>query len=77
MNKHTLLFLIVFQLTVFFGFAQENTSKHTVIKGETVSSIARKYKVTPNDLYQLNPDIFDGIKEGQVISIPNLFIISQ
>ncbi|HRE76992.1 MAG TPA: LysM peptidoglycan-binding domain-containing protein [Flavobacterium sp.] len=77
MNKHTLLFLIVFQLTVFFGFAQENTSKHTVIKGETVSSIARKYKVTPNDLYQLNPDIFDGIKEGQVISIPKLVIISQ
>lgn len=77
MNKHTLLFLIVFQLTVFFGFAQENTSKHTVIKGETVSSIARKYKVTPNDLYQLNPDIFDGIKEGQVISIPKSVIISQ
>ena len=77
MNKHTLLFLIVFQLTVFFGFAQENTSKHTVVKGETVSSIARNYKVTPNDLYQLNPDIFNGIKEGQVISIPNSVIKSQ
>ncbi|UPQ78507.1 LysM peptidoglycan-binding domain-containing protein [Flavobacterium azooxidireducens] len=76
MNKHTLLFLIVFQLSVFFGFAQENTSKHTVIKGETVSSIARKYKVTPNDLYQLNPDIFDGIKEDQVIIIPNSVIKS-
>lgn len=77
MNKQTLLFLIVFQLNIFFGFAQENTSKHTVVKGETVSSIARKYKVTPNDLYQLNPDIFDGIKEGQVISIPKSVIISQ
>lgn len=76
MNKHTLLFLIVFQLTVFFGFAQENTSKHTVVKGETVSSIARNYKVTPNDLYQLNPDIFDGIKEGQVIIIPNSVVKS-
>ncbi|PKP18691.1 MAG: hypothetical protein CVU07_01440, partial [Bacteroidetes bacterium HGW-Bacteroidetes-23] len=77
MNKQTLLFLIVFQLNIFFGFAQENTSKHSVVKGETVSSIARKYKVTPNDLYQLNPDIFDGIKEGQVISIPKSVIISQ
>jgi len=77
MNKQTLLFLIVFQWSIFFGLAQENTSKHTVIKGETVSSIARKYKVTPNDLYQLNPDIFDGIKEGQVISIPKSVIISQ
>lgn len=77
MNKHILLFLIVFQLNIFFGFAQENTSKHTVIKDETVSSIARKYKVTPNDLYQLNPNIFDGIKEGQVINIPKSVIISQ
>lgn len=77
MNKHTLLFLIVFQLNIFFGFAQENTSKHTVIKGETVSSIARKFKVTPNDLYQLNPDIYDGIKEGQVIIIPKSVVKIQ
>jgi LysM repeat protein len=74
MNKHILLFLIVFQLNVFFGFAQKNTTEHTVVKGETVSSIARKYKVTPNDLYQLNNDIFDGIKEGQVILIPDSVI---
>lgn len=77
MRKHTLIFLIAFQLNIFFGFAQENTFKHTVIKGETVSSIARNYKVTPNDLYQLNPDIFDGINEGQVIIIPNSVIKSQ
>ena len=77
MNKHILLFLMVFQLNFFCGFAQENSSKHTVIKGETVSSIARKYKVTPNDLYQLNPDIYDGIKEGQVLTIPNSVVKSQ
>lgn len=77
MNKQTLLFLIVFQWSVFFGFAQEEVSRHTVIKGETVSSIARKYKVTPNDLYQLNPDIYDGIKEGQVIIIPKSIIKTQ
>ncbi|MBC8882876.1 LysM peptidoglycan-binding domain-containing protein [Flavobacterium piscinae] len=59
------------------GFAQENSSKHTVIKGETVSSIARKYKVTPNDLYQLNPDSYDGIKEGQVLMIPVSAVKSQ
>jgi LysM repeat protein len=77
MNKHILLFLIVFQLNVFFGFAQKNTSEHTVVKGETVSSIARKYKVTPNDLYQLNENIFDGIKEGQVILVPESMIKTQ
>jgi LysM repeat protein len=77
MNKHILLFLMVFQLIFFCGFAQENSSKHTVIKGETVSSIARKYKVTPNDLYQLNPDCYDGIKEGQVLMIPISVVKSQ
>ncbi len=77
MNKHFLLFLLVFQLNIFLGLAQEEISKHTVVKGETVTSIARKYRVTPNDLYQLNPNISEGIKEGQVIVIPESVIKIQ
>lgn len=77
MNKHFLLFLLVFQLNIFLGLAQEEISKHTVVKGETVTSIARKYRVTPNDLYQLNPNISEGIKEGQVIVVPDSAIKIQ
>lgn len=77
MNKHFLLFLLVFQLNIFLGLAQEEISKHTVVKGETVTSIARKYRVTPNDLYQLNPNISEGIKEGQVIVLPDSAIKIQ
>ncbi len=52
-------------------FAQEkNYAKHTVAKGETITQIATKYSVTPYDIYQLNPDSQNGIKENDVILIP-------
>ena len=51
-------------------FAQDNFFKHTVLKGETVTTISQKYKVTPNDLYKLNPKLLDGIYENEVILIP-------
>jgi LysM repeat protein len=49
-------------------FAQ--TTKHTVAKGETITQIAQKYKVTPYDIYKLNPDAQVGIHENDVILIP-------
>ncbi|MDP2161043.1 MAG: LysM peptidoglycan-binding domain-containing protein [Flavobacterium sp.] len=51
-------------------FAQEDYLKHKVVKGETVTEIAQKYKVTPNDLYTLNPKLRDGIFENEIILIP-------
>ena len=51
-------------------FAQDTFFKHTVLKGETVTTISQKYKVTPNDLYKLNPKLLDGIYENEVILIP-------
>ncbi|MCO6175613.1 LysM peptidoglycan-binding domain-containing protein [Flavobacterium sp. NRK F10] len=50
---------------------QEPYVKHSIAKGETVYSIARKYKVTPYDIYQLNPDAKDGIKENAILLIPS------
>ncbi|GGD25908.1 PBP1 and LysM peptidoglycan-binding domain-containing protein [Flavobacterium orientale] len=44
--------------------------KHTVAKGETVAQIAQFYKVTPFDIYQLNPDAKLGIKENTILLIP-------
>ena len=50
--------------------AQENLEKYTVEKGETVTQIARKFNVTPYDIYQLNPDAQNGLKPNSVLLIP-------
>ena len=35
---------------------QDNFLRHNVLKGETIYHIARKYQITPFDIYRLNPD---------------------
>ncbi|MBF7090236.1 LysM peptidoglycan-binding domain-containing protein [Flavobacterium sp. ALJ2] len=52
-------------------FSQDKISKHTVTKGETINQIAQKYKVTPYDIYKLNPDAQRGLKLDSVLLIPN------
>jgi LysM repeat protein len=66
-------------LVIFFWLAfacgplqAQEYKKHTVAKGETVTNIAQKYKVTPYDIYRLNPDAKSGIQEGAVLLIPAL-----
>ncbi|MFV8346604.1 LysM peptidoglycan-binding domain-containing protein [Flavobacterium sp. ZB4P13] len=51
-------------------FSQEKTTTHKVEKGETINQIAQKYKVTPFDIYQLNPDAQSGLKPNSVLLIP-------
>lgn len=63
---HSLLVLMLFSFSTVFGQA-----RHTVAKGETVTQIAQKYKVTPYDIYKLNPDAQAGIKENDVLLIPS------
>src|SRR5690606_28877876 len=53
-----------------FGVFAQNNIQHTVVKDDTVSSLARKYNVTIHDIYQLNPSAKEGIKLGEVIIIP-------
>ncbi|WP_309641582.1 LysM peptidoglycan-binding domain-containing protein [Flavobacterium sp.] len=56
-------------------FAQDkNFAKHTVAKGETITQIATKYNVTPYDIYKLNPDSQNGIKESDILLIPTSVI---
>lgn len=62
---------------LFFSLAMLSTpayaqdyKKHKVEKGETVASIAKKYKITPYDIYRLNPDAKNGIKENTTLLIP-------
>ena len=68
MFKRVICFLVL--LISFSNFGQGFT-KHKVSKGETIPSIAQKYKVTPYDIYKLNPDSQNGIKENAILLIPS------
>lgn len=52
-------------------YSQGKTLTHKIEKGETINQIALKYKVTPFDIYQLNPDAQSGLKVNSVLLIPN------
>lgn len=64
----TLLFLVFF--VTFSAFSQEKVIKYTVANGETINQIAVKFKVTPYDIYALNPDARSGVKANTVLLIP-------
>ena len=62
------IYIVVFMfVTSVFG---QNYTKHKVAKGETITQIAQKYKVTPYDIYKLNPDSQNGIQPDVVLLIP-------
>ena len=63
------LICIIFFTIPFIAFGQ-NYDKHKVEKGETITQIAQKYKVTPYDIYQLNPDAQSGLKPNSILLIP-------
>ena len=75
--KNVFLFLSLFLLCISIGNAQETTIKHTVEKGETVFQLSRRYNVTPEEIYALNPSAVDIIKIGEVLSIPLSQVQSQ
>ena len=66
-----LLILFAF-ISVFSNkiFAQESYIEHRIQKGETAYFIAQKYKVTVDEIYNLNPESQNGIKDNQLIKIP-------
>ncbi len=45
-------------------------STHTVKAKETIFSLAKKYKVTIDDLFDANQEIIDGLKIGMKLKIP-------
>lgn len=69
MNKS--LFVLCLVLLFSFGTAQaQNYSTHKVKQGETIESIAKKYLVTPSDIYGLNPDAKKELRVNSVLIIP-------
>jgi LysM repeat protein len=59
---------LLFSMTTLFS--QEKVEKYVVNKGETVVQIAQKFKVTPYEIYKLNPDAQNGLKPNSVLLIP-------
>lgn len=79
-----LLFLLIFALvaTAPSGYAAVKDSigvtkindklhvKYLVAPGETVYGISTKYQVSVSELLEINPDLENGLKVGQIINIP-------
>ena len=63
--------IFLFSLIFLFWLPVKSQIKHLVAKGETVFQIAKKYEVTPFDIYRLNPDAKNGVKENTTLLIPN------
>ncbi|RYJ50927.1 LysM peptidoglycan-binding domain-containing protein [Flavobacterium petrolei] len=68
--KYFLTFFVVLFFIYFPSQAQNKVIQHNVTKGETINQIAQKYKVTPYDIYQLNPDAQSGLKPNTILLIP-------
>lgn len=69
--KYFKLIVITLFLCSISVFSQENNIKHTIVKGETISSIAQKYNVSIAAIYQLNPKAKQTLQLNQVLLIPN------
>jgi LysM repeat protein len=69
MKYYSTLLSLVFFVTS-SAFSQEKVVKYTVSSGETINQIAVKFKVTPYDIYALNPDARNGVKPNTVLLIP-------
>lgn len=68
--KRLLFWILIFGILQCKATAQQYI-RHTVVKDDTVTNLARKYGVTPHDIYTLNPDAKNGIQLGSVLLIPD------
>ncbi|MDQ6469279.1 LysM peptidoglycan-binding domain-containing protein [Flavobacterium sp. LHD-80] len=68
--REFLTFFLVFVLSFNRITAQDSFIEHKIQKGETAYFIAQKYKVSVDEIYKLNPESQNGIKDNQVIKIP-------
>ena len=65
----TLILVLVFSTK--YVIAQENYKNHAIQKGESVYMISRKYGVSVNAIFDLNPGSEDVIYAGETLKIPN------
>ncbi|WP_178987864.1 LysM peptidoglycan-binding domain-containing protein [Winogradskyella schleiferi] len=63
--------LTIILIAFTMGLSAQNYIEHTVEPGETIQAIAKKYLVTPHDIYALNPDAKRKFQPNTVLIIPN------
>lgn len=63
-------FLLTFVALLSFSIAMAQQQYHTIQSGETLESIAKKYKVSVEDLVQANPEALSKMYEGMQLTIP-------
>jgi LysM repeat protein len=68
MNRYQLITIFIF-FTSSALFSQK-TVKHTVVEGESVYVIAKKYGVTESDIYELNPK-----SKGTLLQLKTILLI--
>jgi LysM repeat protein len=68
--RELLTISLVFILSFNRITAQDSIIEHKIQKGETAYFIAQKYKVSVEEIYKLNPESQNGIKDNQIIKIP-------
>lgn len=74
MKKILIIFILSFVQTL---YSQQSNIYHIVSAGETLSTVAQKYKITPYDIVKLNPNAVNGIKEKEVLIIPKSVVVSS
>jgi LysM repeat protein len=74
MKKLLIIFILSFVQTL---YSQQANTYHVVGSGETLSTIAQKYKLTPYDIIKLNPNAVNGVKEKEVLIIPKSVVVSS
>jgi LysM repeat protein len=62
-----ILFSLLFILGTCITVYAQGFKEHKVSAGETVQTIVETYKVSPYELFQLNPDAEDGLQVGDVL----------
>ncbi len=51
--------------------------EHKVEKKQTLFAISRKYDVNQEDIKKYNPEVEKGLKEGMILKIPKVTVVSQ
>lgn len=70
MGRYFTLIIVLF-LSFEFAMAQQNYFDHAIQKGESVYMISKKYGVSVNAIFDLNPGSEDVIYAGNTLRIPN------
>ena len=55
----------------------DNFIMHTVVKDDTVYNLTKKYEVSQNDLFDLNPSLSEGLKLGMILKIKPIITVDS